>query len=81
LHEFDCATAYRCDREQRVVPSVWPIGAPVSRFSAPLDFAPDKCFQADAPRIASANGRFMVGNRFWKAAHSEAEQVITRIHS
>jgi hypothetical protein len=22
----------------------------------------------------------MVGNRFWKAAHSEAEQVITRIH-
>ena len=48
LHEFDCTTAYRCDPEQRVVRSIWLIGAPVSRFSASLDFAPDKCFQADA---------------------------------
>ncbi|MFZ2145060.1 MAG: hypothetical protein WAV78_50465 [Xanthobacteraceae bacterium] len=33
---------------ERVVRSVRLIGSPVSRISAPLDFAPDKCFQADA---------------------------------
>ena len=34
--------------KQRVVRSVWLIGPPISRISAPLDFVPNKCFQADA---------------------------------
>jgi hypothetical protein len=54
-----------CDPKQCVVRSVWLVGPSLSRISAPFYFASNKCFQADAPRIASSEQQVMVGSRFW----------------